>query len=154
MKPLVEGTAEGFLYGGCLSMLVASLGTPYEISTRDTILFLEDVATKPFQIDRMLMHLKLAGKLESVRGIIFGEMVDCVQQTKDQGYTLEEVVLRVVGDLGIPVAFGLRSGHVSRRNVTLPIGVRAAFNVSSGEARLKILEAATAPAAVSARRQT
>lgn len=153
MKPLVEGEAGGLLYGGCLSMLVASLGTPYEIRTTGTILFLEDVATKPFQIDRMLMQLKLAGKFDSVRGIVFGEMTDCVQQ-KDQGYTLEEVVLRVMGDLGIPVAFGLRSGHVSRRNVTLPIGVRAALNVRSGEARLTILEAATAPAAVSARRPT
>jgi len=153
MKPLVDGSEEGVLYGGCLSMLTASLGTPYEIRTQGTILFLEDVATKPFQIDRMLMQLKLAGKLEGVRGIIFGEMTDCVQQKKDQAYTLEEVVLRVVGDLGIPVAFGLRSGHVSQRNVTLPIGVRAALSVSSGEATLKILEAATAPAAVSARRR-
>ena len=152
MKPLVEGSAEGVLYGGCLSMLVASLGTPYEIRTAGTILFLEDVAAKPFQIDRMLMQLKLAGKFDSVRGIIFGEMTDCVQQ-KDQGYTLEEVVLRVVGDLGIPVAFGLRSGHVSQRNVTLPIGVRAALSVSSEEARLTILEASTVPAAVSARRR-
>jgi len=153
MKPLVEGSAEGVLYGGCLSMLVASLGTPYQIRTAGTILFLEDVATKPFQIDRMLMQLKLAGKLESARGIIFGEMTDCVQH-KGQGYTLEEVVLRVVGDLGIPVAFGLRSGHVSQRNVTLPIGVRAALTVDSREARLTILEAATAPSAVSARRRT
>jgi len=154
MKPLVEGATDGVLYGGCLSMLVASLGTPYEIRSAGTILFLEDVAAKPFQIDRMLMQLKLAGKLESVRGIIFGEMTDCVQQKKDQGYTLEEVVLRVVGDLGIPVAFGLRSGHVSRGNVTLPIGVRAALSVNSRDARLTILEAATAPAAVSAQRRT
>jgi muramoyltetrapeptide carboxypeptidase len=152
MKPLVRGSAEGVLYGGCLSMLMASLGTPYEIRTAGTILFLEDVAAKPFQIDRMLMQLKLAGKLGSVCGIIFGEMTDCVQQKTDQGYTLEEVVLRVVGDLGIPVAFGLRSGHVSQRNVTLPIGVRAALNVDRGAARLTILEAATAPAPVSARR--
>jgi muramoyltetrapeptide carboxypeptidase len=152
MKPLVEGSVDGVLYGGCLSMLAASLGTPYEIRTEGTILFLEDVAAKPFQIDRMLMQLKLAEKFKNVRGIIFGEMTDCVQQ-KDQGYTLEEVVLRVVGDVGIPVAFGLRSGHVSHRNVTLPIGVRAALSVSSREARLKILEAATAPAAVSARRR-
>ena len=154
IKPLVEGAAEGVLYGGCLSMLVASLGTPYEIRTAGTILFLEDVATKPFQIDRMLMQLKLAGKLESVGGIIFGEMIDCVQQKNDQGYTLEEVVLRVVGHLGIPVAFGLRSGHVSHRNVTLPIGVRAALSVSSGQARLTILEAATVPAAIPPRRRT
>ncbi len=143
VKSLVEGSAEGILYGGCLSMLVASLGTPYEIRTAGTILFIEDVATKPYQIDRMLMQLKLAGKFADVQGIVFGEMLDCVQtRDKDQGYTLEEVVLRVVGDLGVPVAYGLRSGHVSRGNITLPLGVRAALNVSD-TVELKILEAAT-----------
>ncbi|HLB87235.1 MAG TPA: LD-carboxypeptidase [Terriglobales bacterium] len=150
VKPLVEGSAEGILYGGCLSMLVASLGTPYEIRSNDTILFLEDVAAKPFQIDRMLMQLKLAGKLADVRGIIFGEMLDCIQD-KDQGYALQEVVLRVVGDLGVPVAYGMRSGHVSRGNITLPIGVRAALNVGSREVSLKIQEAATTAATASSR---
>ena len=143
VMPLVEGSAEGVLYGGCLSMLVASLGTPYEIRTAGTILFIEDVATRPYQIDRMLMHLKLAGKFKGVRGIVFGEMRGCVQSPK-QGYTLEEVVLRVVEDLKIPVAYGLRSGHVSRGNITLPIGVRAELRVTRGNAGLRILEPATA----------
>jgi len=127
-RALVPGEAEGIFYGGCLSILVASLGTPYEIRTDGTILFLEDVAAKPFQIDRMLMQLKLAGKLKAVRGIVFGEMQDC-RQNADQDYTLEEVAIRVVGDLGIPLAFGLRSGHVSRANVTLPIGVRVRLEI-------------------------
>jgi muramoyltetrapeptide carboxypeptidase len=140
-KPLVPGEADGILYGGCLSMLVAALGTPYDIHTAGTILFIEDLAAKPYQIDRMLMQLKLAGKLKDVRGIVFGEMMDC-RQSSAQDYTLEEVVLRVVGDLGIPVAFGLRSGHVSRANITLPIGVRAKLEVGS-EVKLRILEAAT-----------
>jgi muramoyltetrapeptide carboxypeptidase len=139
--PMVQGQAEGILYGGCLSILVASLGTPNEIRADGTILFLEDVAAKPFQIDRMLMQLKLAGKLNGVRGIVFGEMLDC-RQSADQDYRLEEVVLRVVGDLKIPVAFGLRSGHVSRANVTLPIGVRARLDVGD-EVQLRILESAT-----------
>jgi len=143
VRALVEGNTEGILYGGCLSMLVASLGTPYEIQTEGTTLFIEDVAAKPFQIDRMLMQLQLAGKLRDVRGIIFGEMLDCVQG-RDQDYTLEQVVLRVVGDLGVPVAFGLRSGHVTRGNVTLPIGVRTALHVSKGQVSLRMLEAATA----------
>jgi len=141
VRTLVPGDAEGISYGGCLSILVASLGTPYEIRTEGTILFLEDVGAKPFQIDRMLMQLKLAGKLKTVRGIVFGEMQDC-RQSPDQDYTLEEVVMRVVGDLGIPVAFGLRSGHVSRANVTLPIGVRARLVVER-EVKLKFLESAT-----------
>jgi len=140
-KPLVAGEAEGILYGGCLSILVAALRTPYDIRTAGTILFVEDIAAKPYQIDRMLMQLKLAGKLKGVRGIIFGEMLDC-RQSSTQDYTLEEVVLRIVGDLGIPVAFGLRSGHVSRANITLPIGVRATLEVG-GEVKLKILESAT-----------
>jgi muramoyltetrapeptide carboxypeptidase len=140
-RVLEPGEAEGILYGGCLSILVASLGTPYEIRTDGTILFLEDVAAKPFQIDRMLMQLKLAGKFRGVRGIVFGEMQDC-RQSEDQDYTLEEVVMRVVGDLGIPVAFGLRSGHVSRANITLPLGVRSRLEVG-GEVRLRFLESAT-----------
>jgi muramoyltetrapeptide carboxypeptidase len=140
-NPLVEGEAEGILYGGCLSLLVAALGTPYDIHTAGTILFIEDVAAKPFQIDRMLIQLKLAGKFTDVRGIVFGEMTDC-RQNPEQNYTLEEVVLRVIGDLGIPVAFGLRSGHISRSNITLPLGVRVKLEVG-GEASLKILESAT-----------
>ncbi|MGA7077271.1 MAG: LD-carboxypeptidase [Terriglobales bacterium] len=140
-KPLQAGEAEGILYGGCLSMLAASLGTEHEIETAGTILFMEDIATKPYQIDRMLMQLKLAGKFKDVRGIIFGEMLDC-RQSPDQDYTLEEVVLRVVGDLRIPIAFGLRSGHVSRANITLPIGVKASLEVSD-TVTLRILESAT-----------
>ena len=141
---LVEGEAEGVLYGGCLSILVASLGTPYEIKTAGTILFLEDLAAKPYQIDRMLMQLKLGGHLDAVRGIVFGEMLDCVQ-TANQGYTLQDVVLRIVGDLGIPVALGVRSGHVTSRNITLPFGVQAQLVVRAGQVNLKILEPAVAP---------
>jgi muramoyltetrapeptide carboxypeptidase len=140
-RPLAPGQGEGILYGGCLSMLVASLGTQHEIRTAGTILFIEDVATKPYQIDRMLMQLKLAGKLKDVRGMIFGEMLDC-RQGPDQDYTLEDVILRIVEDLRIPVAFGLRSGHVSRANITLPIGVRARLTVDDA-VELRILEAAT-----------
>jgi muramoyltetrapeptide carboxypeptidase len=147
VEALAEGQAEGILYGGCLSMLAASLGTPHEIRTDGTILFIEDIAAKPFQIDRMLMQLKLAGKLKEVRGIVFGEMIDCLQ-SRDQDYTLKEVILRVVGDLGIPIAYGLRSGHVSRRNVTLPIGVRTALNVTKTDITMEILESATTPVAV------
>ncbi|MGA2003193.1 MAG: LD-carboxypeptidase [Terriglobales bacterium] len=139
-KSLVTGEAEGVLYGGCLSMVVAGLGTPYDVHSAGTILFIEDIAAKPYQIDRMLMQLKLAGKLKDVRGIIFGEMTDCWQNST-QDYTLEEVVLRVVGDLGIPIAFGLRSGHVSQANITVPLGVRVRLEVGDS-VRLRILEAA------------
>jgi muramoyltetrapeptide carboxypeptidase len=128
VAPLAPGSAEGMLYGGCLSLLCASLGTPYEIRTRDTILFMEDLNEPPYRIDRMLMHVKLAGKFEGVKGIIFGEMRECDQRGAED-YTLQQVVKRVLSDLGVPIAFGLKSGHVSSRNFTLPIGVRAKLDV-------------------------
>jgi muramoyltetrapeptide carboxypeptidase len=126
VQTLAAGSAEGMLYGGCLSLLCASLGTSYEIETRGTVLFLEDLAEPAFRIDRMLMQLKLAGKFEDVRGVIFGEMLNCgVRGPVD--YTLQQVVQRVLGELGVPIAYGLKSGHVSRGNITLPFGVATRF---------------------------
>lgn len=129
VRGMVDGFAEGILYGGCLSLLVASLGTPYEIKTAGTILFLEDINVKPYQVDRMLMQLKLAGKFEGVRGLIFGEMLECRQAT-GQPYSLEEVIEGIVGPLRVPVAFGFPSGHVARKNRTLPLGVQATMRVA------------------------
>ena len=76
--PCSTGQASGTLYGGCLSVLVSLLGTPYEPQTEGKLLFLEDVSAKPYQVDRMLWQLREAGKLDGVRGIVFGEMLDCV----------------------------------------------------------------------------
>src|SRR6185437_10065561 len=76
VEVLRSGQAQGRLYGGCLSVLVASLGTPFEVETGGKILLIEDIGEKPFRIDRMLMHLHLAGKFKGVRGFIFGEMLD------------------------------------------------------------------------------
>ncbi len=130
VAPLVEGTAEGTLYGGCLSLLCASLGTPYEVRTAGTILFLEDRAERPYRIDRMLMQLKLAGKFEDVRGIVFGEMIDCDEQGAHD-LTAQKVIARILAELNIPIAFGLKSGHVSGDARTLPFGVPAALRVGS-----------------------
>ena len=139
---LQPGRAQGRLCGGCLSMLAASLGTPYEIETDDTILFIEDVAEKPFRIDRMLMQLRLAGKFERVRGFIFGEMMDCLPPA-GESYTLPQVIMRVLEEYDVPVAYGLRSGHVTGGNLTLPLGVRAELSVENLGVELKVLEAAT-----------
>jgi muramoyltetrapeptide carboxypeptidase len=144
LEPISQGVAEGALFGGCLSLLVASLGTPYEIYTQDTILFLEDLGEWPYRVDRMLMHLKYAGKLEKVRGIVFGEMLGCAPEA-GAAYTLQQVIASTLGDLKIPIAFGLRSGHVSAGNITLPIGVPARLLVSD-QVILDILEAATGTA--------
>jgi len=129
VEPLREGSAEGVLYGGCLSLLCASLGTPYEVRPEGTILFLEDLNEPAYRIDRMLMQLKLAGKFEGVQGIIFGEMRNCGRGLEE--CTLQQVLMRVLDDLHLPVASGLKSGHVSSRNFTLPFGVRATLVVGT-----------------------
>ena len=142
VEVLRSGTARGKLYGGCLSMLAASLGTPCEIETEGTILFIEDVAEKPYRIDRMLMHLRLAGKLDHVRGFVFGEMLDCLPAA-GESYTLQQVILRVLAPYNVPLVFGLRSGHVTGGNVTLPLGVQAELKAGGSGVELKILEPAT-----------
>jgi muramoyltetrapeptide carboxypeptidase len=132
----------GVLYGGCLSILTALLGTAFEPQTEGKLLFLEDVSTKPFQIDRMLWQLKQSEKLDGVKGIIFGEMLDCVSPGSRPDL-LEEVILNALDDFEGPIAIGLRSGHVSRGNVTLTLGVEAEL-IATAEPELRLLEPAVA----------
>ena len=143
LRVLNPGRARGILYGGCLSILVALLGTPYEPQTEGKLLFLEDVNAKPYQIDRMLWQLREAGKLEGVRGIVFGEMLNCTLPGAPPEL-LDEVILRAFEDFKGPIATGLRSGHVSRSNVTLTFGVEAELIVQK-EAQLHLIEPAVKP---------
>ena len=125
LKPsAAHKTVTGTLYGGCLSILVSLLGTPWEPATENKLLFLEDTAVKPYQIDRMLWQLRAAGKLTGVCGIVFGEMLDCVSAGASPDL-LDRTILSALDGLDIPIAIGLRSGHVSRQNVTLTFGVAA-----------------------------
>jgi muramoyltetrapeptide carboxypeptidase len=142
LRTLRPGTTTGALHGGCLSMIVSSLGTPFAAETEGKLLFLEDVNVKPYQIDRMLRQMILAGKLDRVKGVIFGEMQDCASEPGQ----LESVLLRVLERFEGPIGFGLRSGHVSRSNVTLPFGIDAELDLkTSGDkagSRLRFLEPA------------
>jgi len=137
VQALVAGDARGPLTGGCLSVVVTSLGTPWEIETRGKILFLEDVNEKPYRIDRMLMHLLLAGKFRGVRGVIFGAMLGCSAALAEEE-TLPRMILRVLGGLGVPIVMGVPSGHVESGNSTLPFGVPAALTSSTAGVRLRV----------------
>ncbi len=121
LRVLQAGMAEGQLRGGCISILAAGLGTPYAPVLRDCVLFLEDIGTKPYQWDRLLLHLRYAGQLEGVRGIVFGDMNQCVAP-EEQAF-LERAILHGLRGFEGPVAIGLRCGHVSAANITLPLGV-------------------------------
>lgn len=140
LRVLKPGTADRVLYGGCLSILVSLLGTEWEPQTEGKLLFLEDTCVKPYQVDRMLWQLRHAGKLDGVRGIVFGEMLDCVSPGASPEL-LDQAILSALDGFEGPIAIGLRSGHVSRQNVTLTFGVHAELNTAS-EAQLHLLEAA------------
>jgi len=144
LLPLRPGRAEGVVRGGCLSILAAAAGTRWALPTgEDSILFLEDVDEPPYRIDRMLLQLRASGALDGVRGVVFGDMKGCSPRL-DEDYTLEEVLLEALGDLELPVALGLSSGHTASPNLTLPLGVRARLVATAEEARFEVLEAPVA----------
>jgi len=146
LRVLRPGTAEGQLFGGCISIFAQSLGTPYAMppaaADAPRVLFLEDIGTKPYQWDRMLLHLRYARMLENVVGIVFGDMCQCVPP--EDRALLEQAILHALRDFAGPIAIGLRSGHVDTPNITLPLGVRVRLNLTNeGSPRLEFLEAAT-----------
>ncbi len=128
-----NGAAGGRLVGGCLAVLVTTLGTPWEVDTRDAILFLEDTDEAPYRIDRMLTHLRTAGKLDHVRGIVFGHLQRC--DGNPPGLLLE-VLSDLFQDAPYPVAMGLPCGH-GDLNLPLVMGGGAQFVAAGDTPRLR-----------------
>ena len=143
LRTVRPGKARGQLTGGNLSLIAATMGTPYEIETKGKILFIEDVGEQPYEVDRMLMQLRLAGKLQAAAGIIFGECSECVprqfQPSFESTFSLGEVIDAMLGDLKIPVLSGLTIGHTTDQ-LTLPLGLMASLDADKGE--LNVEEAA------------
>ena len=135
------GRARGRLVGGCLAVLVAALGTPWAIDTDGAILFLEDVAERPYRLDRLLTQLRQAGKLDRIAGLVFGTMTACPEV---DGVGPLDVVRACCADLRCPIAFGLPAGHDPRpercENLALPLGIEVELDADRG--RLVALESA------------
>ncbi len=123
-----SGVAEGKLVGGCLALITASIGTPYEIKTEGKILFLEELGEPPYRIDRMITQLRQAGKLDSVAGIVLGSFVDC--EPMQATYTLEESLKEILADLNVPVLAGFPAGHGSE-NWAFPLGVKVRLDAGA-----------------------
>ena len=140
--PRGGGTGEGPLVGGSLTLLAASLGTPWEVETRGAILLFEEIGEKPYAIDRMLHQLKAAGKLEGLGGVGVGHLVGCTDPKRDEP-TAEEVIQEIITPLGLPLVFGLPFGH-GHPNLPWPFGVRGVLDGERGE--LHILESGVQPA--------
>jgi len=137
------GAAEGILLGGAMTLVEATLGTPWELDTSGAVLVLEDRAMKPYQIDRVLVHLKHAGKFKNVRGIVLGDFPECDPPVPGSP-SVRDVARRILGPLGIPLVFGAPVGHTARPMLTLPLGVPVRLS-AEGRGTLKFLEPTVRP---------
>ncbi len=140
-RTIVKGKASSELVGGNLTTISTTLGTPYEIETKGKILFLEDVGEEPYRIDRMLTQLRLAGKFKDVKGIVFGDCVDCgfrqFESSRSWDFTLGEILNNFFANMKIPVFSGLLIGHSSDQ-ITLPLG--AEIELDATNCKLTLLE--------------
>ena len=140
LRTVVDGKATGQLIGGNLSLISTLMGTEFEIDTKGKILFIEDVDEQPYNLDRMLTQLRLAGKFTDAAGIIFGECADCrprdYKPSFASNYSLGEVVSNIFGDLKIPVLYGLTIGHTDDQ-LTLPEGLPAVLDANNGTLEIK-----------------
>lgn len=144
---IAKGKARGRLTGGCMTLIRQLMGTPYEIETRDKILFLEDLSAEPHEIDRMLYQLHLAGKLQQAAGIIVGECTNCAPGDSGRNsfplnFSLDRILEQRLANLGIPVVYGLRFGH-SKEKFTIPLGVMASLEATDKGVKFEIEESAT-----------
>lgn len=140
IKTLVSGKCEGKLIGGNLSLVVGTLGTPYEIDTRGKILFLEDIDEELYRIDRMLTQLKLSGKFCDAEGIILGNWNNCVAEEPEKSLTLMEIFNEIISPFCKPTIYNFMAGHCMPM-ITLPFGVNAKLDADNK--KLVIDESAT-----------
>jgi muramoyltetrapeptide carboxypeptidase len=136
---LAGGMARGPITGGNLSVIAATLGTPYELDARGKLLFLEDIDERPYRVDRMLTQLRLAGKFRDCAGIVLGDWNNCVADPGERSLELLEVFREVLVPAGKPILAGLQAGHCQPM-LTFPLGVEAVLDADAGT--LELVEAA------------
>ena len=130
LTTLTLGSASGRLLGGNLSMICAAMGTAFELDAQGIILFIEDVNEPLYRVDRLLNHLRLAGKLGQVRGVLVGDFAGVDVQA------LERLLKQELGPLNIPVLAGWRSGHCAP-NITLPMGAQVRLDADNQQLLLE-----------------
>ena len=125
-RAVIDGEAEGILFGGCLSLTVALIGTPYDFWIDDGIWFWEEIGESPYRIDRMLTHLRLSGRFEKIRGVVVGKLKDCGGEGE-----VDLLLREFFGPRNIPVIRDLPFGHYGD-NLLMPIGTSARLNTRDG----------------------
>lgn len=129
------GIASGELTGGNLSLICSSLGTKYEINTKNKILFLEEVEEVPYKIDRMLTQLKQSGKLKDANGIILGSFTNCIASNNKKSLSLQEIFTEIILPLKKPTISNLACGHCMP-TLTLPLGAKVFLDANNKKIKL------------------
>jgi len=127
---LSPGKSMGILVGGNLSLVAATIGTPYEIDTLGKILFLEDVDEFTYSVDRMLTQLRLSGKLKDCLGIVLGNFNNCLPQYVGFNHTLMEVFNDIIVDANKPTIYNFMAGHCTPK-ITIPLGAEALLDADN-----------------------
>jgi muramoyltetrapeptide carboxypeptidase len=135
LDTMIEGTAEGTLIGGNLSLLVSTLGTRFEVETKDKLLLIEDVNEEPRAVDRMLNQLLMAGKLHDAAGILVGDFNNCVPE-RQQSLSLDEVIGHYIKLAGKPALSGFKIGHCSP-HISVPLGAHAELNANQKQVKIQ-----------------
>ncbi len=134
IKTLVPGAAKGKLVGGNLSLLSAALGTPYDVDSKDNILFIEDTGESVYRLDGMFSSMRLSGKLSEAAGIILGTFENCPREKKSNGFEdlpLQQVIEEIIKPLGVPTIYNFRAGH-NYPQPTLALGVTVELDATNG----------------------
>ena len=137
LESINTGISSGQLIGGNLSLICSSLGTKYEINTKNKILFLEEVEEPPYKIDRMLTQLKQSGKLKDVNGIVLGTFTNCIAPNTKKSLSLQDVFNEIILPLNKPTLSNLACGHCLP-TLTLPLGSKVLLDANTK--KIKILE--------------
>lgn len=131
------GKVEGRLLGGNLSVLFSLRGTHFDLDTYDKILFIEDIAEKPYHIDRMMQNLKMGGVLENLKGLIVGQFTE-YEEDPLMGKTVYEIIADAVSEYDYPVCFNYPAGHVEN-NIPLLLGANVKLSVANDKVELVYL---------------
>ena len=125
----------GELTGGNLSIIVTTLGTDYEIDTKGRIFFIEEIEEEISRIDRMMTHLKYAGKFEDCNAVLLGNFSEC-KNTYGENYELMDFLKDFFKDYEKPVIYGLESGHEKPDLVTMPLGAKCVVEINENKNKI------------------
>lgn len=129
LTALHRGVAQGELVGGNLGLLRSSIGTKFEVDTKNKILLIEDIGKQPYEVDGMLNQLRMARKFEELAGVVIGDFKNCEPENPEKSLSLDQIFDHYFKDLGVPVVKGFKIGHCEP-HFSVPLGALAKLDAN------------------------